>query len=259
MSDITRKKDTGEPGNKGEFGHTPKAGSGLQLETTPAAEEHWVYIEREHGPDLAVGPYPTAGAAEQAMNESLLIDGFAEEDALDIWTEAGARHRGDPAFEEVIVDLDDPNHTGEEPTPIEQAERVLSEVRSRLVDAHHRKTGGWCKAHSDHGQQRCSEPALCDVAWALENLPQEPQGTMKSWMQAANGERIQTVQVENRTGKAWAPTDRVVDAAARATGVVLDGSIRDYRGMRVVGADDKVLVVTDDRHTVVYVRSTQPG
>src|SRR5690606_26756093 len=38
MGAIVRKKDTGEPGNKGEFGHTARADSGLVLDgdDTPA-------------------------------------------------------------------------------------------------------------------------------------------------------------------------------------------------------------------------------
>jgi len=35
---ITRKKDTGEPGNKGEFGTTPKAASGLGLTNPPTPQ-----------------------------------------------------------------------------------------------------------------------------------------------------------------------------------------------------------------------------
>ncbi|MGF0118822.1 hypothetical protein ACQFYA_21215 [Promicromonospora sp. Marseille-Q5078] len=70
---------------------------------------HWIIVEREHSADLAVGPYPTADAAVVAL-DSLLIDGFAEEDATDII----ALYEPGPPPEDtdvVLVNLDDPHHT----------------------------------------------------------------------------------------------------------------------------------------------------
>jgi len=68
----------------------------------------WILVEREHGVPLLVGPYPDEPAAARAL-DSLLIDDFAEEDALDIRTLTEP-----PGFKvlEVIPDLADPHHTG---------------------------------------------------------------------------------------------------------------------------------------------------
>jgi len=75
--------------------------------------QHWIHIERQHSCDLAVGPYPSQDAAAKAM-DSLLVDGFCEEDALDCYADDQAP--GDHE-EQVIVDLNDPHHTGVEPEP----------------------------------------------------------------------------------------------------------------------------------------------
>ena len=65
---------------------------------------------------------------------------------------------------------------------------------------------------------------------------------------------VDTVKVA-RHGKVWAPGPRMVEA--RATLVRLDGSVTDYKGHRVIGADDDTLVVhnTSGFDTVTIYRA----
>lgn len=73
--------------------------------------EAWVLIEREHGIPVQIGPYPSHWAATIALQDSLLVDGFCEEDAIDavVVTEPGDE------VEVVVPDLTDPHHTGVDP------------------------------------------------------------------------------------------------------------------------------------------------
>jgi hypothetical protein len=75
-----------------------------------AAAPWWVQIERQDASDLAVGPYPNETAAELAMSDALLIDGFCEQNALDCFVTDIAPSAD---VEQVIIDLDDPHHTGQ--------------------------------------------------------------------------------------------------------------------------------------------------
>lgn len=77
------------------------------------------------------------------------------------------------------------------------------------------------------------------------------QGTLRDWMRAHDGVRVDTLQVGLGRRSAWAPTARVVDAS-RTTFATLDGSRRDYAGMRVVAANDDGIMVADESHVVVY-------
>ena len=79
-------------------------------------------------------------------------------------------------------------------------------------------------------------------------------GTMRKWMEDHNGTDIHTVQVDTKKDvpNAWCPSDRTVDAT-RAGSVRLNGSTRDYAGMKVLHQDPNVLVVADTWHTIAYV------
>lgn len=66
----------------------------------------FVYIERDHSADLLVGPYPDGKAATKAL-DSLLVDSFCEEDALDVYV----TNEFTTTAEQVIPDLADPDHT----------------------------------------------------------------------------------------------------------------------------------------------------
>jgi len=77
----------------------------------------WVLVERddpdrEPEPDLIVGPYPDEPTAFLAMEHSLLIEGFCEESATDCYL---VNRDPEPGEEQVLVDLTDPHHLGEEP------------------------------------------------------------------------------------------------------------------------------------------------
>ncbi len=94
-------------------------------------------------------------------------------------------------------------------------------------------------------------PRAAALSGALADaLAAGPTGTMRSWMEARHGALIDTVQV-SPLGP-WAPLGRQVNAS-RATYVTFAGSRRDYAGMRVLGATDQALVVTDGEDTVLYV------
>lgn len=78
--------------------------------TTPVAPATaYVYIERQHGPDLMV-EYPTREAAEHALTDSAFIDGLCEEDCLDARVTADAPGEGD---EHVIPPTEDEDNAGE--------------------------------------------------------------------------------------------------------------------------------------------------
>lgn len=77
---------------------------------------------------------------------------------------------------------------------------------------------------------------------AVSDLPTERKGTMKSWFAGRTMTEVDTVQIDKH-GKVWAPGPRMVEA--RATLVRLDGSTRDFKGCRVIAADDDTLVVHD--------------
>lgn len=86
----------------------------------------------------------------------------------------------------------------------------------------------------------------------LAALEAGPSGTMRAWMEARNGRSVTTVQIDRNTGGAWAPTGRTI-SATRAGSVQLDGSTRDYAGMRVQHVTADCLIVQDDWHTIAYL------
>lgn len=77
---------------------------------------------------------------------------------------------------------------------------------------------------------------------AVSDLPTERKGTMRAWFAGRTMTEVDTVQIDKH-GKVWAPGPRMVEA--RATMVRLDGSVSDYKGSRVVAADDDTLVIHD--------------
>lgn len=89
---------------------------------------------------------------------------------------------------------------------------------------------------------------------AVSDLPTERKGTMKAWFAGRTMTEVDTVQV-HKNGKMWAPGPRMVEA--RATSVRLDGSVSDYKGSRVIGADDDTLVIhnTSGFDTVTIYRA----
>ncbi len=75
--------------------------------------EHWIFIERQAGPHMWVGPYATQLDAARALDLSLLIEGLCEKDCLDAFTTAEQPPApGDTSHEIVIIDPTEPHHTG---------------------------------------------------------------------------------------------------------------------------------------------------
>lgn len=72
---------------------------------------YWVRIERESGAVLAFGPYDTQDQANHAMEHALLIDAECQHDAVDCWADDTLPQ---PDEEQIIVDLTDPHHTGDD-------------------------------------------------------------------------------------------------------------------------------------------------
>ena len=75
----------------------------------PADRPWHVWVQREHGPTLVIGPYPDAEAAVAATTRSVLVRGFVEEDALDCWPSCAVP--GDDV-ERVLIDPANPDHLG---------------------------------------------------------------------------------------------------------------------------------------------------
>lgn len=69
----------------------------------------WVWLEREHADVLAIGPYANEACAVLAMQDSLLVDSFAEEDCLDCWV---SDEQPAHDVEQVIIDPSNARHTG---------------------------------------------------------------------------------------------------------------------------------------------------
>lgn len=86
---------------------------------TPVGE-HWIRIERQRGADLLVGPYLSEHEAEAALEESMLIDGFCEDDCLDAYLVHESDRAG--SDEEVLIDRADPNHFGDVHLDLEGAD-----------------------------------------------------------------------------------------------------------------------------------------
>lgn len=81
----------------------------------PASEKQlgWIWIERLHSAHLVVGAYPSTELADRAMQHSLLIDSFLQEDGTDCFLIAEDDidgTAGGDAYEKVIVDISDPDH-----------------------------------------------------------------------------------------------------------------------------------------------------
>ena len=83
---------------------------------------------------------------------------------------------------------------------------------------------------------------VAELRAMVSDLPTERKGTMKAWFAGRTMTEVDTVQIDKH-GKVWAPGPRMVEA--RATLVRLDGSTRDFKGCRVIGADDDTLVIHD--------------
>ena len=78
---------------------------------------------------------------------------------------------------------------------------------------------------------------------------------MKNWMLAQHGRKVETYQSKRPVGSTsmWAPGPRTVDAKSFATYVLLDGSRRDYKGMRIVKVEEDRITVEDTHHIITYV------
>lgn len=106
-------------------------------------------------------------------------------------------------------------------------------------------------------------PDVRTAAAMLAAAPTTPVGTLRKWMTAHDGATVDTLQFRTWCGHdtlaAWAPTDRTIDAS-RAGSVRFNGSTLDYRGVRVIGADDVSIVTLSDEFLTVYrLTSARPA
>ncbi len=106
-------------------------------------------------------------------------------------------------------------------------------------------------------------PDVRTAAAMLAAAPTTPVGTLRKWMTAHDGASVDTLQFRTWCGHdtlaAWAPTDRTIDAS-RAGSVRFNGSTLDYRGVRVIGADDVSIVTLSDEFLTVYrLSSARPA
>lgn len=105
---------------------TPEDARRLHLEASPGdvilstetGGEWWVWIEKESGDLIAIGPYDDEDVCNAAMQDSLLVDGLCQEDCVDCysskdWTPP-ERQALEPEYdvEVIIIDPNDPNHFG---------------------------------------------------------------------------------------------------------------------------------------------------
>ena len=110
----------------------------------PEAPGWWVtlrwYADSEHPRPEVVGPYPTHQQAVAAMQDSLLIDGFAEETNREEWLDdvyvdpipaSIARMCADYRPRVTLIDPGDPNHFGGDHAP----EPPADSARTGLMQA----------------------------------------------------------------------------------------------------------------------------
>jgi len=122
------------------------------------------------------------------------------------------------------------------PAPTHHGIRNLSDVLSML--------------YFSHPNDSFVQDTVRDVRTALES---GPTGTMRQWFVKNHGKTVTTIQCESTANPGrWMPTGRTIDAETFFGRVLLSGSAREYRGMRVLHATPRVLIVADDWHTIAY-------
>ena len=99
----------------------------------------WIIIERDRDLPLLIGPYPDDAVAEQALEESVLIDGLCQENCLDAYTTndeptvlTGRGHKA----ELMLVDLNDPDHTGQAYTDPDYREPLVTPQQVEAMVGH---------------------------------------------------------------------------------------------------------------------------
>jgi hypothetical protein len=108
-------------------------------------------------------------------------------------------------------------------------------------------------ARIDNPSARAWESVITDA------VSDGARGTMRAWMEAHNGARIETLQatvsIDGGIRDLWTPGARILDAT-RSTFATLNGSRRDYGGCRVLAAGDETLIIVtpwgDDVQLCVY-------
>lgn len=77
-------------------------------EHSPGEPSWWVLLERDRHDDMAIGPYATEEAAAYAAQNALLVDGYCEEDCLEVYVTDRPEHDDDFC----IIDPRNPQHVG---------------------------------------------------------------------------------------------------------------------------------------------------
>jgi hypothetical protein len=113
----------------------------------------------------------------------------------------------------------------------------------------------------EHLNRRADNPIAREWAGRILDARYSKNGTARAWFESHHGGTVDTLQATAHDSgditSVWAPDARTVDAT-RAGGVRLDGSTREYRGLRVVGATADILIAVtawgeDAAQVCVYV------
>ena len=101
-------------------------------------------------------------------------------------------------------------------------------------------------ARLDESEKRGIAPQavepMANLRRLVTDLPTERKGTAKEWFAGRTMTEVETVQIR-RNGMPWVPGPRMVESFASM--VKLDGSIRYFQSLHVIGVDDDTLVVHD--------------
>lgn len=81
----------------------------------------------------------------------------------------------------------------------------------------------------------------------------EKTGTIKSWFEKNKGKKVHTVQsAYHRDFNAWFPINRVINEVTSSKAII-DNSIKDFAGNRVISQNDSVLIGYNNWNVFIYI------